>query len=122
MGSQFNIREMPERSLQQLEDLQFWCGYTKTQLVLLAIDRLWLDTRNDREGRAETPKAYIEIRLRKDQLNLQDIICDMCEKSGKTWGFPTPREPGMFTMSLPDDMDTQFLDGLGVEYRLVQYH
>ena len=56
---QFNIREMPERALQQLEDLQEWAGYTKTQLVLIAIDRLWQDTKLDRNRRLAPPKERI---------------------------------------------------------------
>ena len=63
---------------------------------------------------------YVEVRLREDQFNLQDDICGKLEREGKTWGYPTLREPGIFTMSLPDDTDTQFLDDLGVEYRHVK--
>lgn len=63
---------------------------------------------------------YIEVRLRKEQINLQDDICGRLEKSGKTWGFPTPKEPETSLISIPDDMDTEFLDELGVEYRHVK--
>lgn len=63
---------------------------------------------------------YIEVRLRKGQLDLQDAIYDRLEKAGKTWGFPTPKEPETSLISIPDDMDTEFLDELGVEYRHVK--
>jgi len=117
---QFNIREMPERALQQLEDLVEWAGYTKTQLVLIAIDRLWLETNADRNRRLSPPKqsGYIEIRLTPEQLDLQDEINEKC----KGVSFPTPRDPFDKTcvIGVSVDTDTAFLDNLGVEYKQVK--
>lgn len=110
---QFNIRDMPERSLQQLEELQEWCGYTKTQMVLIAIDRLWLDTKHDRNKR-----GYVEIRLTPEQLDLQDQINERCKG---VW-HPTSREPFKgCIIGVSCETDTNILDELGVEYKLVQY-
>jgi hypothetical protein len=113
---QFNIREMPERASQQLEDLGAWTGYTKTQLVLIAIDRLWIETNADRNMRLSPPKehGYIEIRLRPDQMDLQDQIKERCQG---VW-FPTPREPysGTCIIGVSAQTDTAILDELGVEY------
>lgn len=110
---QFNIRDMPERSLQQLEDIQEWCGYTKTQIVLLAIDRLWLDIKHDRNKR-----GYIEIRLKPDQIDLQDQINKKCKG---VW-HPTPREPfNGCIVGVSTDTDTSILDELGVDYKLAKF-
>lgn len=51
MSSQFNIRDMPERSLEQISQLCEWTGYTKTQMVLIAIERLWLEAKKERENK-----------------------------------------------------------------------
>lgn len=116
MGSQFNIRDMPERSIQQLNDLQGWGGYTKTQLVLIAIDRLWQDTKRDRNKRLS--QGYIEIRLTPEQLDLQDEINEKCKG---VW-YPTPGNPHdtACIIGVAAETNTVFLDNLGVEYRLVE--
>jgi hypothetical protein len=46
--AQFNIRQMPERAEQQLEELGTWTNMTKVQLFLLAIDRLHQEEENRR--------------------------------------------------------------------------
>jgi len=39
--AQFNIRDLPERTATQIENLTARLGYTKTQLVIIAIDRMF---------------------------------------------------------------------------------
>jgi hypothetical protein len=51
MGSQFNIRDMPERSAQQVQELADWTGYTKTQIVLIAVENLWKEVKQERQER-----------------------------------------------------------------------
>lgn len=46
--AQFNIRNLPDMTGQQINDLQGWLGTTKTQAVLLAVERLWYEERNKR--------------------------------------------------------------------------
>lgn len=71
---QFNIKKMPERSEQQLNDLQKWCGYTQTQIVLIAVERLWLEVKKERDGKQmqnpscrvllkgeKTPRENVEV-------------------------------------------------------------
>jgi hypothetical protein len=40
-NKQFNIRNLPEHTAQQIDELCAKMGMTKTQLVLLAIERLY---------------------------------------------------------------------------------
>jgi hypothetical protein len=40
MSKQFNIRQLPEITAQQIDELCAKMGITKTQLVIMAIDRL----------------------------------------------------------------------------------
>lgn len=39
--AQFNIRDLPDGTAQQIEQLTTRLGYTKTQLVIIAIDRMF---------------------------------------------------------------------------------
>jgi predicted DNA-binding protein len=48
---QFNIRDMPEGSQERLKELVAWTGWTKTQVVLIAIERLWLEVKAERESK-----------------------------------------------------------------------
>lgn len=48
---QFNIRDLPERSAQQIQDLADWSGYTKTQIVLIAVENLWKEVKKQRESK-----------------------------------------------------------------------
>ncbi len=41
MNKQFNIRNLPEHTARQIDELCAKMGMTKTQLVLLAIERLY---------------------------------------------------------------------------------
>jgi hypothetical protein len=59
--AQFNIREMPEGSKEQIRDLQQWRGWTKTQTVLIALDRLWQSEKKTQEEQfSEAPKAEVQ--------------------------------------------------------------
>jgi hypothetical protein len=114
---QFNIKKMPERSEQQLNDLQDWCGYTQTQIVLIALDRLWTEVKHDRNKRLSPPEqsGYIEIRLRPDQLDLQDEINEKCKG---VW-HPNPHYGDKScVVGVSVDTDTSILDAMGVEYKL----
>lgn len=95
-----------------------WTGpvkYNKKQLVLLAIDKMWNETRLDRARRLSPPRqsGYIEIRLRPDQLNLQEEINQKCKG---IW-FPTPRDPDdKNVIGVSAETDTSILDAMGVQY------
>ena len=39
--AQFNIRDLPDGTAQQIDQLASRLGYTKTQLVIIAIDRMF---------------------------------------------------------------------------------
>lgn len=70
------------------------------------------------KDRKPTVRKYIEIRLRADQLDLQDQINERCKG---VW-HPTPREPFNGTIiGVSCDTDTSIIDELGVEYRLVEW-
>ena len=45
--SQFNIRNLPELTDKQIEELCAKTGMTKTQLVIMAIDRLYQQEKKD---------------------------------------------------------------------------
>lgn len=62
---QFNIKDMPERAAEQLQDLHDWSGYTKTQAVLIAIERLWLEVKRERVS---------QMNVSREQM--LDEICD----------------------------------------------
>jgi hypothetical protein len=65
------------------------------------------------DKRPEPKRGYIELRLRDDQIDLQDQINEKCKG---VW-FPTPREPGVHVIGVSCETDTAVLDELGVEYR-----
>lgn len=58
---QFNIRDLPEGSEQQLNDLAQWTGQTKTQVVLIALDRYWVAKNQERENKMQ--KDVYEVRV-----------------------------------------------------------
>lgn len=61
MGSQFNIRDMPQWSDQQLSDLVEWTGYTKVQIMLLGLDRLWSATKQERENKMQQDQYQVRV-------------------------------------------------------------
>lgn len=60
MGSQFNIRDLPERTAQQIKDLADRTGYTKTQIVLIAIENLWKEVRKEQNMLGKTLEQYLK--------------------------------------------------------------
>lgn len=65
---QFNIRDMPEGSDQQLSDLAQWTGQTKTQVVLIALDRYWLAKKQERDAKmSEQYVIGVEFETYKDR-------------------------------------------------------
>ncbi|HEX3642906.1 MAG TPA: hypothetical protein VHV10_16605 [Ktedonobacteraceae bacterium] len=58
---QFNIRDMPEGSDQQLSDLAKWKGQTKTQVVLIALDRYWLAVKQERESQMQQDQYEVRV-------------------------------------------------------------
>lgn len=61
---QFNIRDLPEGSERQLFALSQWTGQTKTQVVLIAIDRYWIAAHQERERQMQ--KDQYEVRVIRD--------------------------------------------------------
>ena len=49
MSKQFNIRNLPELTAKQLDELTAKLDMTKTQLVIMAIDRLYQQEQNERD-------------------------------------------------------------------------
>lgn len=52
-NKQFNIRNLPERTARQIDELCAKTGMTKTQLVLLAIERLYQEETKDPQKQAK---------------------------------------------------------------------
>lgn len=51
MSKQFNIRNLPEHTARQIDELCAQLGMTKTQLVITAIDRLYQqEVKNESDG------------------------------------------------------------------------
>ena len=57
MSKQFNIRNLPEHTARQIDELCARMGVTKTQLVLLAIERLHQKEINDDNGDGQLRKG-----------------------------------------------------------------
>lgn len=75
---QFNIREMPDGSLQQLQDLTEWKGYTKTQAMLIALDRFWKEVKQERDEKMQ------DIQMKKligKDINGKSIIVECKDKN-----------------------------------------
>lgn len=63
-GAMFNIRDLPIRTDEQLNDLAQWGNYTRTQVFLIALDRYWKQVKQERERRMQ--KDQYEVRVIRD--------------------------------------------------------
>lgn len=61
MSSQFNIRDMPERSDQQLDELIEWTGHTKVQIMLIGLDHFWKEVKQERESKMQQDQYEIRV-------------------------------------------------------------
>lgn len=81
MGSQFNIRDLPERTAQQIQDLTEWSGYTKTQIVLIAVENLWKEVKQERNKNMKNLEKTLEQYLKSDDFR-QGVI----SSTKASWG------------------------------------
>lgn len=55
-NKQFNIRNLPELTAVQIDELCAKLGMTKTQLVIIAIDRLYQQETKNGNNQEQNPK------------------------------------------------------------------
>jgi hypothetical protein len=95
MGSQFNIRDMPERSAQQIADIAKWTGHTKTQIVLIAVENLWKEVKQERVKHMSMQEYGVDLsNLNEEQRSdasyelhaLQQTCLDITDNVGRVYG------------------------------------
>lgn len=95
--AQFNIRDLPAKTAKQIEALTQQLGYTKTQLVIVAIDRLYQqesDTMDDKALLALAGYIYLECYPDVDDKRhyaekVQEIYEWLCNGDPQPWTLKT---------------------------------
>ena len=85
MGKQFNIRDLPERTEEQISNLAEWSGYTKTQIVLIAIEKLWIEVKQERNERMQTQTQKL-VKTLEQYLQSEDFKQGVISSTKSSWG------------------------------------
>ncbi len=82
---QFNIRDLPARTEEQIGNLAEWSGYTKTQIVLIAIEKLWIEVKQERNETMKTQTQKLAQTL-EQYLKSEDFKQGVISSTKASWG------------------------------------
>lgn|SRR5262245_9933574 len=83
---QFNIRDLPERSAEQIQDLANWTGFPKSQIVLIAVENLWKEVKKQ-QGEDTMRWTHRKIEKTLEQyMKSEDFRQGVIDSTKASWG------------------------------------